>query len=226
MNPLAEIGEYAKDRGLRLLVDGIATVFVEEIEMVEWGIDALICSTNKGLHSNPDLCFSVVAKDYLVSMAKYPARLPYLDLQKTWTAQMNGTHPYTINIRALLEFEAALDDYIERGGLKGRIEMYQDRLNILRSGYEKLGLKTFQREGMTQQNIGTALYLPTNITYEDLAHSLANWESTDNEVYEIYSAQGELSEKLFRIFNMGEYPLATYERFINALGACLERLSQ
>ena len=223
-NPVAEVGAFAKEKNLRLIVDGIASVFVEEIDIYEWGIDALICSTNKGLHSNPDLCFSVVAKDYLESMATYPGRVPYLDLYRTWSAQINGTHPYTINIRALLEFEAAMDDYIECGGLKGRIEMYQNRLNILRPGYESLGLKSFQREGMEPQNIGTALYLPDNVIYETLADDLANWDGGEgDEVYEIYSAQGKLAGKLFRIFNMGEYSLATYERFIDALGSCLSK---
>jgi 2-aminoethylphosphonate-pyruvate transaminase len=226
MNPVLEVGAYAKEKNLRLIVDGIASVFVEEIDMNKWGIDALICSTNKGLHSNPDLCFSVVAKDYLLEMANYPGRIPYLDLYKAWSSQRGGTHPYTINIRALLEFEAALDDYIERGSLQGRINMYQDRLKILRSGYKKLGLKTFLRDGMPQQNIGTTLYLPENVTYDALAESLANWDNGDNECYEIYSAQGELSGKLFRIFNMGEYELKTYERFIHALGECIDKLSQ
>ncbi len=224
LNPIAEIGAFCKKKNLKLIVDAIASIYVEEIDIDKCGIDALICSTNKALHSNPDIAFSVIARDYLDEMAQRPGRIPYLDLHKTWQLQSKGSHPYTINIRALLEFEAALDDFNERGGLTARINMYRDRLAILRAGYENLGLKTFLREGMEQQNIGTALYLPEGLTYDSLADELANWNNGDGECYEIYSAQGELSGEVFRIFNMGEYPLDTYRRFINALETCINKL--
>lgn len=224
LNPVNEVGELTHKMNIRLVVDAIASVFVEEIDINGWYIDTLICSTNKGLHSNPDLCFCVVEKGHLEKIATRQGRIPYLDLGKTWLAQKSGGHPYTINIRALLEFEAALDDFIEHGGLAGRIRMYQKRLQILRAGYEELGLKTFLKTGMAQQNIGTALFLPEGVSYEDLAMALAQWDDGSEECYEIYSAQGELAGIIFRIFNMGEYTLATYERFISALGTCLRKL--
>ena len=225
LNPVEEIGNLTQKSGIRLIVDAIASVFVEELDVKSWNIDTLICSTNKGLHSNPDLCFCLVAGDYLKDMASRPGRLPYLDLYKTWKSQAEGSHPYTINVRALLEFEEAMNDFIERGGLDARIKMYHDRLEILRGGYKKLGLKTYARDGMSPQNIGTALYLPFGIEYDKLASALANWDNGDDECYEIYSAQGKLANEVFRIFNMGEYSLETYKRFIHALGVCLEKLA-
>jgi len=225
LNPVNEIGEFTQKKGIRLIVDAIASVFVEELDVLNWGIDVLICSTNKGLHSNPDLSFCMVSKPCLEKMSQIKSGIPYLDLYQTWSSQIKGSHPYTINVRALLEFEAALDDFIDRGGLNGRIKTYKERLKVLRSGYEKLGLKTYLKEGMAQQNIGTALYLPNGIEYEALAEALANWNDGSDECYEIYSAQGVLAGTVFRVFNLGDYPLATYERFIRALGVCLDQLS-
>ncbi len=224
LNPVKEVGELARKMNLRLIVDAVASVFVEEIDIQGWYIDTLICSTNKGLHSNPDLSFCVVEKKHLEEISTSPARIPYFDVGKAWLAQNSGSHPYTINIRALLEFEAALDDFIERGGLPARIKMYRDRLHILREGYRKLGLKILMKEGMPLQNIGTALYLPDGVDYDNLATALADWDNGDDECYEIYSAQGELSGVVFRIFNMGEYSLATYERFVAALETCIKEL--
>lgn len=224
VNPVKEVGEIARRLNLKLIVDAVASVFVEEIDIKGWFIDTLICSTNKGLHSNPDLAFCIVEKQHLEEISRQPARIPYFDIGKAWLAQKGGGHPYTINIRALLEFEAALDDFTQRGGLQKRIQMYHDRLKILRDGYAELGLKTLMRDGMPQQNIGTALYLPEGVDYESLSKALADWDNGDDECYEIYSAQGELSGVVFRIFNMGEYSLETYERFITALGACIKKL--
>ena len=58
--------------------------------------------------------------------------------------------------------------------------------------------------------------------YNTLSESLSNWNE-HNECYEIYAAQGELSDRVFRIFNMGEYDLKTYERFLHALEICLKK---
>ncbi len=220
LNPVAQAGVLCREMGLRLIVDAIASIYVEELETLDWHIDTLICSTNKGLHSNPDLCFCVVKKDYLEEMSSRSGRIPYLDLYATWSAQTNGSHPFTINMRALKEFEAAIDDFNDRGGLRARIKMYQDRTGLLREGYKRMGLKTFLSADMEQQNIGTALYLPPNVSYEKLADDLANWKEND-ECYEIYSAQGKLFGQVFRVFNMGEYFLNTYERFLVALESCL-----
>jgi 2-aminoethylphosphonate-pyruvate transaminase len=224
LNPIEEIGKLCQQLNLRFIVDAIASVFVEDINLNDWGIDTLICSTNKALHSNPDLSFCIVKKDYLEEMKQSAGRIPYFDMVKTYNAQEKGGHPFTINIRALLEFEAALDDFEERGGLKARIKMYQNRISILRNGYEKMGLATYQKEDMAQQNIGTALFLPQNVKYDRLADDLANWDNGEGESYEIYSAQGKLSDQVFRIFNMGEYTLDTYKRFLIALEVCLNKV--
>ncbi|MCP4753802.1 MAG: alanine--glyoxylate aminotransferase family protein [Proteobacteria bacterium] len=223
LNPIADIGKLAKKLNLRFIVDAIASIYVEELDINNWHIDALISSTNKGLHSHPDLSFCVISKDYLEEMSQRPGRIPYLDICDTWQKQIAGSHPYTINIRALMEFEAAFDDYVNRGGLKARMAMYQERVNVLREGYAKLGLETFHKDNLAQQNIGTALYLPEGVQYQELADMMAAWKNDDQECYEIYSAQGKLSGRVFRIFNMGEYSIKTYHRFLIALESCLKK---
>jgi len=223
LNPVMEVGALARRLGRRFIVDGIASLFVEEIDLAAAGIDVMIGSTNKGLHSNPDLAFVLVANSLLDEVCAGTGRIPYLDLGEAWRAQSTGSHPYTINVRALLELEAALDVLADEGGVAGRIAIYRARNGLLRRGFEALGLERFEREGMPLQNIGTALMLPADVAYDSLADALAAWDEGE-ERYEIYSAQGKLSSSVFRIFNMGEYELETYERFLAALEVCLGRL--
>ena len=222
LNPMVEIGTLAKRLGKTYLVDGIASLFVEEIDLEAAGVDIMIGSTNKGLHSNPDLAFVLVAKPLLEEICAEKGRIPYLDIGEAWKAQRAGGHPYTINIRALLEFEAALDALNEEGGVAGRISIYRTRNQILRDGYQKMGLRLFEHPGMPLQNIGTALYLPEGVQYSALADQLAEWNDGGGECYEIYSAQGRLADRVFRIFNMGNYETETYRRFLVALAHCLE----
>lgn len=222
LNPMLEVGQLAKRLGKTFLVDGIASLFVEEIDLAEAGVDIMIGSTNKGLHSNPDLAFVLVSKPLLERVCEEEGRIPYLDIGEAWKAQRNGGHPYTINIRALLEVEAALDALEEEGGVAGRIATYQARNQLLRDGYREMGLQLFEHPGMPLQNIGTALYLPEGVEYASLADELAQWNDGSGECYEIYSAQGRLADQVFRIFNMGNYEIETYGRFLKALESCLE----
>jgi len=220
VNPIAEVGQVADELGLTFLVDGIASVFVEELDLEACHIDVLIASTNKGLHSNPDLAFVMVERGLLSRVDSRPGLLPYLDLGEAHRAQAQGSHPYTLNVRALLEMDAALDALQREGGVAGRIGIYRARTAVLREGYARLGLRTFEQPGMPLQNIGTALHLPEGVEYEALAQRLADWKRED-ESYQIYSAQGKLSSSVFRVFNMGEYELDTYRRFLVALEASL-----
>ncbi|MEE3327213.1 MAG: aminotransferase class V-fold PLP-dependent enzyme [Myxococcota bacterium] len=222
LNPMIEIGALARKFGKTYLVDGIASLFVEEIDLEEAGVHVMIGSTNKGLHSNPDLAFVLVAKPLLEEVCNQVGRIPYLDIGEAWKAQRAGGHPYTINIRALLEVEAALDALEDEGGVSGRVHIYQSRNRLLREGYEAMGLEIFKRPGMPLQNIGTALYLPEGVQYSILADKLAQWDDGSGECYEIYSAQGRLADEVFRIFNMGNYDIETYGRFLRALESCLK----
>ncbi|MFP6639534.1 MAG: aminotransferase class V-fold PLP-dependent enzyme, partial [Myxococcota bacterium] len=224
LNPVDEVGSLAKRLKKTFLVDGIASLFVEEIDLEATGVDVMIGSTNKGLHSNPDLAFVLVAKPLLEEACGRPGRIPYLDLGEAWRAQQSGGHPYTINIRALLEAEAALDTLADEGGVRGRVATYRARNSLLREGYLGMGLEIFELPGMPLQNIGTALWLPKGIEYTALADALASWDDGGDECYEIYSAQGRLADRVFRIFNMGDYPIETYARFLVALETCLGRL--
>ncbi|MFT7578856.1 MAG: 2-aminoethylphosphonate-pyruvate transaminase [Myxococcota bacterium] len=222
MNPIREVAAVAKDAGAILIVDAIASVFVDPVPVQD--IDVLICSTNKGLHSNPDLAFVVVKNDLMAEVAARPGRIPYLDLAEAYLKQKGGSHPYTINVRALLEFEAALDALDAEGGVAGRHATYKARTDLLRAGYARLGFTRFETPGMPFQSIGTALYLPDGVTYDALANALAAWDDGSGECYEIYSAQGKLSSTVFRIFNMGSYPIETYGRFLGALEKTLNAL--
>src|SRR5262249_20271355 len=94
--------------------------------------------------------------------------------------------------------------------------MYHRRAELLRAGYERLGLRVARWQGMPLTVIGSALHIPPGTTYDAMAQILSS-EPVEGHVFEIYAAQGKLSDQLFRIFNMGDYPLEVYETFLRAL---------
>jgi 2-aminoethylphosphonate-pyruvate transaminase len=220
LNPVAEIGAIAKRHGKKLLVDGISALFVEPMHLEAWNVSAVMGSCNKGLHSHPNLTMALVRADLMAEMEHIAPRAPSLELHKLWKAQRAGSHPYTIDPMSLCQVEAALSHLASVGGVAGRHAMYAERIALLRAGYERLGLTIARWEGMPLTVIGTALHIPAGKTYEAMAQRLAS-ESVEGHVFEIYAAQGKLSDKLFRIFNMGDYPLSAYEIFLRALARVL-----
>ncbi len=173
-----------------------------------------------GLHSHPNLTMALVRRDLLAEMEKIAPRAPSLELHKIWRAQLGGSHPYTIDPMSLCQVAAALDHLAAQGGVAGRHAIYQERCALLRAGYEQLGLRLARWEGMPLMVIGSILHIPAHTTYDAMAQRLAS-EPVEGHVFEIYVAQDKLSDKLFRIFNMGEYPLEAYRIFLRALARVL-----
>ncbi len=216
LNPVAEIGRLAQRHGKKLLVDGVSALFVEPMDLGGWGISAVMGSCNKGLHSHPNLTMALVRKDLMAEMEHIAPRAPSLELHKIWRAQVGGSHPYTIDPMSLCQVSAALDHLASQGGVAGRHAVYRQRCEVLRAGYERLGLRLARWEGMPLTVIGSALHIPASTTYDAMAGRLAA-EPVEGHVFEIYAAQGKLSDQLFRIFNMGDYPIEVYEIFLRAL---------
>jgi 2-aminoethylphosphonate-pyruvate transaminase len=220
LNPVPEIGAIARRYGKKLLVDAVSALFIEPMDLAGWGIHAVMGSCNKGLHSHPNLTMALVRRDLLEAMERTPQRLPSLELYRAWRSQLAGAHPYTIDPMSVLQALAALDALRATGGVQGRHATYAERCALLRAGYERLGLSIARWEGMPLQSIGTALELPAGHTYAELSSRLAT-EPLDGHVFEIYAAQGKLSDRLFRIFHMGEYPIEIYALFLRALERAL-----
>jgi 2-aminoethylphosphonate-pyruvate transaminase len=216
VNPVPEIGRLTAKYGQKLLVDGVSALFVEPMDLGGWNVAAVMGSCNKGLHSHPNLTMALCRRDLLAEMEHLAPRAPSLELYKIWRAQVNGSHPYTIDPMSLCQVQAALGHLASQGGVAGRHAVYRQRCDLLRPGYERLGLRLARWEGMPLTVIGSALHIPAGNTYEGMAQRLAG-EPIEGHVFEIYAAQGKLSDKLFRIFNMGDYPLEVYEIFLRAL---------
>lgn len=220
LNPVPEVGAITQRHGKKLLVDGVSSLFVEPMDLEGWGIHAVMGSCNKGLHSHPNLTTVLVREDLMRAMEHIAPRAPSLEVWKTWRAQVGGSHPYTIDPMSLCQVQAALGYLAEIGGVAGRNAVYRARCELLRAGYERLGLRIARWPDMPLQSIGTALHIPEGTTYDTLAERLAS-TVVEGHTFEIYSAQGKLSQSLFRIFHMGEYPLSAYEIFLRALERAL-----
>ena len=209
LNPLKGIGELAKKYGKIFLVDCISSLAGDEVDFAS--IDLAVGTANKCLQGVPGVSFVLTRKKDLDRLGKIPSRTLYFDLTGYHKAQEKGGLLFTPAIPAHYALDVALDELIEET-VSGRIDRYAKAANFLREGFKNLNLEFLVPEGW-RSNCLTGLKLPKGTGYEKLHKELkANG-------FVIYAGQGNLSDSIFRIANMGDIHPEEYQRFLKVLGS-------
>ena len=143
-NPLAPLGEIARETGALLLVDAVSSVGGMVIDMDGSGADVVAGASQKCLELPPGLAPVAIgprAWDYMREMKD--RRVPYvLDfLLWEWSAEARGkNHPgLTTSATTMLYALAWIVDRIREEGIEAREARFQAGGSRLRDGLEPLG---------------------------------------------------------------------------------------
>ncbi|MPZ70750.1 MAG: aminotransferase class V-fold PLP-dependent enzyme [Actinobacteria bacterium] len=149
---IEEIARAASDAGAVYVVDGIASVGGEYLKVDQWGIDAVVTGTQKGLEAPPGygiLALSPGGRARLDARESRPAAF-YLDL-KTWDQYRDDwgawhPHPVTMPTNLTLALGSSMARILEEG-----LETWIDRRHALamrcREGLAALGLEPIPARG-------------------------------------------------------------------------------
>ncbi|MBW3589399.1 MAG: aminotransferase class V-fold PLP-dependent enzyme [Actinobacteria bacterium] len=163
-HPIEEIAAVARRTGAIYMVDGIASVGGEMVDIDGWGIDALVTGTQKGLEAPPGLAIVALGEG---GRARVEARSErplswYLDL-KTWDRyrdEWGAWHPHPVTMPSPLIL--ALASSLDRIAKKGLAAVVGERASLaesLRVGLRDLGLAAVPKEGF-EANLVVAAYAP------------------------------------------------------------------
>ncbi len=207
LNPLKEVGELARRYEKIYLVDCISSLAGDEIDFKS--IDIAVGTANKCIQGFPGVSFVLLREKDLERLRKIPERSLYFNLTGYHKAQEKGGLLFTPAIPAHYALDVALDELIEET-VASRVQRYADAAKILRTGFKDIGLEFLIPEGW-RSNCLTGLRLPKGVGYEKLHAELkANG-------FIIYAGQGNLSDTIFRIANMGDITNEEFERFLQIL---------
>jgi alanine-glyoxylate transaminase/serine-glyoxylate transaminase/serine-pyruvate transaminase len=220
-HPIEDIARAARDTGIFYVVDGIASVGGELVDVDGMGIDALVTGTQKGLESPPGL--GVVALSdrgrERVAARSEPPDSWYLDL-KTWDWYRREwgawhPHPVTMPTNLVMALASSLRRILEIG-----VEAWVGRRAELaahcRAGLSELGLTSVAQAGY-EANLVVAMWVDEPIAI--LKHLL------ENEGIMISGGLDPTMDKAIRVGLMGR--TATKEmvdRVVKGVGAALEAL--
>jgi 2-aminoethylphosphonate-pyruvate transaminase len=215
LNPVAAIGGLVRGHGRVLLVDSISGLGGEELDLAASHIDLCVGTANKCIQGLPGVSFVLVRNVEMQRMQDFPPRTLYLHLPMLFDHQERQGTPFTPAVQVLYALDEALQELLEEG-VTQRIWRYRTAAQLLREGFDSLGLKCLLPADLRSNTI-TSLELPAGFTYETLHDALKA------RGYVIYAGQGELATRAFRVANMGHLTRAQLQGFLAALTEVLRK---
>jgi alanine-glyoxylate transaminase / serine-glyoxylate transaminase / serine-pyruvate transaminase len=161
-HPIEQVATVAGDAGAFFMVDGIASVGGELVNVDRDGIDILVTGTQKGLEAPPGLGIVALgprARERLEARAE-PPRSWYLDLKRwDWyrTEWPHHPHPVTMPTNLFLALASSVERILE-AGLEAWVGRRTELAKKLRQGLTDLGLKIVAPPGH-EANLVTAFYV-------------------------------------------------------------------
>jgi alanine-glyoxylate transaminase/serine-glyoxylate transaminase/serine-pyruvate transaminase len=152
-HPVVELASVARDAGVPLVVDGIASVGGETLSLDGMGITAVATATQKGLEAPPGLGIVALGPGGRERMEARRERPPtwYLDLARwDWYRREWGAwhpHPVTMPTNLILALASSLRRLLETG-LDGVVARRADLAKRCREGLRGLGLEPVPEAGV------------------------------------------------------------------------------
>ncbi len=199
----------------RLVVDAITSVGVHPLPQDAWGVDVVVCGSQKGLMIPPGIA--------TVSVAPWAAalidgeRLPrfYFDLRKARKSAPLGETAFTPPVSLVLALEESLTMIAEEG-LDAVHHRHRRLAHATRAGAEALGFAVFPS---SPSHAVTALTPPTGVDASAVVKRLR-----DVHAMVVAGGQDQLKGRILRIGHMGAYQLDDIVAVIDALEECVAAL--
>ncbi len=195
---IAGFAQITRPRGTRLVVDAITSVGVHPLPQDAWGVDVVVCGSQKGLMLPPGLATLSLAP--WAHDAIDGARLPrfYFDLRKARQALATGESPFTPAINLVLALEEALAMVAEEG-LDAVHARHRRLAHAVRAGARAAGYALFSS---APSHAVTALTPPAGV---DATAVVKRLRETHGMV--VAGGQDQLKGRIVRVGHMGAYTL-------------------
>jgi aspartate aminotransferase-like enzyme len=167
VNPLQEVAALARTTGALVVVDAVASVGAEPLEIDETGLDLVVCSAQKAL-GGPTGVSAVVASDAAWEwLADNPAAprtsiLSLLDWREQWVEAGRSTLPVIPHHAEMRLLDRALSA-AEREGLDAIVSRHAAARDASRRGLKELGLELFVEDDRAAAAIATTVRPPAGI---------------------------------------------------------------
>jgi aspartate aminotransferase-like enzyme len=218
LNPVAEVGEIARDHDALFVVDGVTSIGGDEFRIDDWNVDVAITDGQKALAAPPGVS-AVYVTERAVERADGESAPFYEDLD--WHLRKADTHqtPFTSAVPLFRALAVAVEE-IQSEGMAQRIRRHRRQASAFREGFVALGLDRFPAlAGPTEpSNTLTAIELPEALKGEASAEF---FDAVDERNVSISGGQAHLGGEIFRVSNMGNLTPEQVLRGVRTVGEAM-----
>lgn len=201
-------------------VDGISSIGAQEMRFDEWGVDACVTGSQKGLMIPPGLAFVALSPRAIDAVERSTMPRFYFDLRRALKSHAADDTPWTPAISLIIGADAALE-LIRKEGIEQVWKRHRCLASALRAGLQAVGLRLFSEAPTASV---TAVVLPEGLVWADFNRAL----KIENGVT-VAGGQGDYVGKIFRISHLGYYDeldmiacMAAVERALATVGYAFE----
>lgn len=198
LNPIEEVAEVIRGRGITFIVDAMSSFAGVPIDIKGLGIDFLVSSANKCIQGVPGFGFIIAKKDKMLA-TKGNARSLSLDIYAQWETMEkgHGKWRFTSPTHVVRAFYQAMQELKEEGGIEARHRCYVENHRTLVDGMRALGFQTLLSDDKQGCIITSFLYPSADFDFADFYNKLKG------KGFVIYP--GKISDAdTFRIGNIGD----------------------
>ena len=196
LNDISKICPLLEEYGILSVVDSVAGMFGESVNVDESKIDILCGGSQKALSAPAGLTMLWVSNKALEAMEnrKTPIAAFYANILNFRTYYEDKWFPYTMPVSDINGLRVALDNVRADSGI---LERHARIAEATRRVVQKAGLKLYLREGYS--NTVTAIEVPEGVTDEQILSTMR-----DRYNVMISGCFDVLAGKVIRIGHMGE----------------------
>lgn len=194
--PIKELAAITKERDVLLVVDGITGVGVFDIPMDDWGVDILICGSQKAMMMPPGLGFIALSDKAWAKADKVKNSKFYFDLKKERKNLANKTTAYTPAVSLVNGLLEALT-MMEEETYPAIFKRHELLARGVRAGTDALGLKMVTKSPTEAM---TGVYLPEAVDGKKFVKVLR-----DKFGVTFAGGQDQWEGKIIRIAHLGYF---------------------
>lgn len=194
-------------------VDGVTSIGAHEFRFDEWGIDACVTGSQKGLMIPPGLAFVALSQRAREAMKRSTLPRFYFDLRRVLQSLENNDTPFTPAVSLIVGLDVALE-MLKKEGIENVWRRHELFARAIRAGAEAMGLRLFSR---FPSHAVTPVWLPDGVEWKAFNKILKG-------MYGITIAGGQdaYAGKIFRISHLGYYDRLDAVTVISALEMTLK----
>lgn len=194
-NDLETIGPMLNRYGILSIVDAVSSFGGEHLRVSDWGLDVVLCGSQKVLSAPAGLSTVTLSDRALQKMRrrKSPVAAYYANLTLWLDLAETRRFPYTQPVQML----KALDKALDRLEVPGAVSRHRVIAGAVRETFTKAGFELYAQSGCA--NTVTSVLLPKGLSFETLFNQM-------KDVHGILIGGGFdfLTDKIFRVGHMGE----------------------